>query len=884
LNKKIVIIDGNSLINRTFYALPIHMANKEGLHTNAIYGFVNILNKIYKDYNPDYITVAFDMKKPTFRHNEFKEYKAGRKKMPEELAEQMPVLKEVLDAFNIHRVELEGFEADDLIGTLAKFCENKDVSPIIITGDKDALQLASDKTKVLITKKGISTLEEYGYDEVLDKYGVTPTEFIDVKGLMGDKSDNIPGVPGIGEKTAIKLIKEHKSIENLLGNLEGLTKKMKEKLTENAEQAILSKRLATIIVDVPVEVSLDELKREEPNRERVIELFNKLEFKKLLKDFHIKKEKKEHVESDKEVNIIDSIEKAKSLNEKIIENKEFVLKIFSDHNNIRDEKIIGTFILVQNEIYFIKDDNLLEELKKVLEDNHIKKIGYEIKQDMISLKEYDIKLDGILMDVKLGAYLIDPSKKDYHISNIYDEFLDEYIENEEELLGKGKGKLNYSQLEEEKLMSYGGNLVTAVSKLGGPIEERMKEDDLYELYMDVELPLIKVLGSMEYIGFKVDREKLKEIGKELDEKIISLTAQIYAYADEEFNINSTKQLGVILFDKLDLPPVKKTKTGYSTNAEVLEKLYDKHDIIPRIIEYRQLVKLKSTYVDGLESVISEKTGKIHSSFNQMVTATGRISSTEPNLQNIPIKLEMGRNIRKVFVPTSDEYTLLDADYSQIELRVLAHICDDENLIEAFRKGQDIHKTTASKVFDVPMDSVTSIQRSKAKAVNFGIVYGISDYGLSENLHITKKEAKKYIDEYLNKYHGVKEYMENIVKEGKEHGYVTTLLNRRRYIPELKAKNFNLRSFGERTAMNTPIQGTAADIIKIAMVKVYERLKENNLKSRLILQVHDELIIEVHKDEMDMVKNILKEEMENAVSLQVPLDIDMNEGVSWYETK
>lgn len=887
-DKKIVIIDGNSLINRTFYALPL-LSTKDGVYTNAVYGFVNVLYKIFEDYAPDYIAVAFDRKAPTFRHKAFDEYKAGRKKMPSELAQQLPILKEVLDAFNIHRVEIDGFEADDLIGTLVKFCEEKNLAPIVITGDRDALQLASNKTKILITKKGISSLESYDENGVLERYEVTPKQFIDVKGLMGDKSDNIPGVPGIGEKTAIKLIKEFGSIENLLNNIDNVSSnKLRDKIAEYAEQVVLSKKLATIIVDVPVEISLEELKVEAPNTDALLTLFNRLEFRKLIEKLKGSEEKQEDRIKPCNIHVIGSAEALKSLKEKIKRHGSFCLKVFHEGKDIKNDPILGISIMISEEESYFMDThhntNIIHSLKDVFEDGTIKKYGHQIKKDILALRQYDILMNGIAFDSAIALYLIDPTRTNYEISDIAAEYLSVMIPSEEEVFGKGKKRIAYGEIGQEKLIQYGNNWCDTVRKSKDLLIKQIKEYGLEELYYDVEIPLIEVLAEMEFQGFMVDRNMLDTLGRELDEKIECLTAEIFREAGEAFNINSTKQLGGILFDKLGLPPIKKTKTGYSTNIEVLEKLYNKHSIIPKIIEYRQLVKLKSTYIDGLIAVINGATHKIHSSFNQTVTATGRISSTEPNLQNIPIKLEIGREIRKVFVPTNENYMLLDADYSQIELRVLAHISQDKHLIEAFEQGQDIHTATASKVFKVPIDEVTSLQRSRAKAVNFGIVYGISDYGLSENLHITKKEAQKYIDEYFSQYDGVRQYMENIVKEGKEKGFVTTLLNRRRYIPELKSKNFNLRSFGERTAMNTPIQGSAADIIKIAMIRVYKQLRDRGLRSKLILQVHDELVVEVHKDEMEEVKEMVLYEMEHAIDLDVQLKVDMNIGSNWYNAK
>lgn len=883
-----MIIDGNSLINRAYYAIPL-LNTKSGTYTNAVYGFVNMLYKVIEDYQPDYIAVAFDRKTPTFRHLEFGDYKAGRKKMPPELAQQIPILKDVLDAFQIYRVEIDGFEADDLIGTLARYSENKNIQSIIITGDKDALQLASPNVQILITKKGISNLEIYDDRKVLEVYGVTPKQFIDLKGLMGDKSDNIPGVPGIGEKRGVKLIKKFGSIENLLNNLDKLSSSLlKNNLEKYDRQAVLSKRLATIVTDVPVEITLEEMRFKGPNNDKLFSLFHKLEFYSLLNKFY-KKGKEENIVFDgKQVPIIHSLEELDSLKEKVKNNGFFYLKVFYDGKDLMNYSIAGISILMNEESYWFidtrKDKSIIENLRDIFEDKDIKKYGHQLKQDIIVLKSKKIKLEGISFDTAIAAYLIDSIRATYEIDEISMEYLGNKIPTEEDIIGKGKKRISYIEMDIEALAKYGYQYCCAVYYLRNILVEKIKEYDFKKLYYEVELPLVEVLADIEFQGFKVNKDKLEEIGKDLEQKILQLTNTIYKEAGEEFNVNSPKQLGEILFDKMGLPPIKKTKTGYSTSIEVLEKLYNHHPIIPKIIEYRQLVKVKSTYIDGLSTEINDITHKIHSSFNQTVTSTGRISSTEPNLQNIPIKMDIGRQIRKVFIPTNDKYLLLDADYSQIELRVLAHMSKDPNLIEAFHKGQDIHKATASKVFNVPIEQVTPLQRNNAKAVNFGIVYGISDYGLSENLHITRKEAKKYIDEYFNKYKGVKIHMDNAVRDAKEKGYVTTLLNRRREIPEIRSKNFNLRSFGERTAMNTPIQGSAADIIKIAMVRVYQQLKNKNLKSKVILQVHDELILEVHKDELEEVKEIVKWQMENAVILDVPLEVEMNIGNNWYDTK
>lgn len=890
LEEKMIIIDGNSLINRAYYAMPL-LNTKSGVFTNAVYGFVNMLYRVLEDYQPDYIAVAFDRKAPTFRHLEFEPYKAGRKKMPPELAQQIPILKNVLDAFQIYQIEIDGFEADDLIGTLARYCENKNIRSFIVTGDKDALQLVSSKVQVLITKKGISSLEIYDEQAVIETYGITPEQFIDLKGLMGDKSDNIPGVPGIGEKTGTKLIREFNSIENLLQNLDQVSSSAtRKKLEEYAQQAILSKRLATIVTDVPVELSIEKMRYREPNYDKLFSLFRELEFYSLLDRIDKNKQKEDVAaeKTEKQIIIVDSDDGLDTVKEKIKKAGFFYFKIFYDGEMVGSYTIAGVSLLIDEEthcFFDVRDDShKIQYLKDIFEDPDIKKYGHQIKQDILALKCLEISVKNISFDTAIAAYLIDPTRNTYEISSIAAEYLGKTIEKEEEIIGKGKKKVGYLAIDIDKIAQYGFDYCCITRELMSFLSKKIEEYDLQKLYNEVEIPLIEVLADMEFRGFRVDQDKLEEIGKSLEQKILQLTDEIYQEAGETFNINSTKQLGEILFERLKLPPIKKTKTGYSTNIDVLEKLYHRHPIIPKIIEYRQFMKIKSTYIDGLKTAIHEKTGKIHSSFNQTITSTGRISSTEPNLQNIPIKMDIGRQIRKVFVPTSADYLLLDADYSQIELRVLAHISQDPDLIEAFHNELDIHAATASKVFNVPIDQVTPLQRSRAKAVNFGIIYGISDYGLSENLHITRKEAQRYIDEYFDKYKGVKAYMDRVVQEGRDKGYVTTLLNRRREIPEILSKNFNLRSFGERTAMNTPIQGTAADIIKIAMVQVYQRLKEQNLKSSLILQVHDELILEVHKDEVEQVKEMVQWEMEHAMALDVPLKVEISIGENWYDTK
>ncbi len=878
LEKTLVIIDGNSIINRAFYALP-EMNNKDGLKTNAIYGFTTMLFKIIDTYKPTHISVAFDRKAPTFRHKEFEEYKAGRKKMPDELKEQFEPLKELLDKFNINRLEIDGYEADDIIGTVSKKAEENGFKVYIVTGDKDAIQLASNKTTTLITRKGVGEVDEYDFNSVIEKYEMTPDQFIDLKGLMGDKSDNIPGVPGIGEKTGIKLIKEFSNIEGIIENIESLKGSVKKKIEENKDLAIMSKRLATIIRDVPVDFELENLEYGDFNKNDVVEAFKYLGFTSLItKIIDITGE-------EEEINIeIEEISNIDEFIEVVNENKEIILKTVRKEGNILDKNIMYIFIMINEEkIYYIKENNILN-IKSILESSEIRKKGYNLKEDYIALRPYGIKLENMNFDITIAEYLIDStSSTSYEYDAIAMKYLTKKIKSKEDILGKGAKAKKYEDLEFEELSAHITSIISTTNQVSQQMEEKLKETDMDGLFYHVEMPLVEVLGEMEFTGIKVDKNKLHELGNEFKEIINKLEVEIYDIAGEKFNINSPKQLGVILFEKLELPVVKKTKTGYSTNAEVLDKLRDKNPIVDKITEYRQLVKLNSTYVEGLLSIINPIDGRIHSSFNQTITTTGRISSTEPNLQNIPVKLEMGRNIRKVFISEEDNQ-LVDADYSQVELRVLAHMSQDETMIEAFKNNEDIHTKTASQVFNVGMDEVTSKQRSDAKAVNFGIVYGKSDFGLSEDLHIPVKQAKEYIENYFNKYNKIKEFMDQVIEGATENGYVATILNRRRYIPEIKSSNFMLRNAGKRAAMNAPIQGSAADIIKIAMVNVYNKLEEKELKSKLILQVHDELIVEATSDEIDIVKNIVRDEMEKAISMEVNLDVDLNIGKSWFDTK
>ena len=882
MEKRLIIIDGNSIINRAFYALP-DMSNSEGLKTNAIFGFVRMMFKIIEDYQPTHMSVAFDKKAPTFRHKQYADYKAGRKKMPDELAQQLQPLKDLLDKFNINRLELEGYEADDLIGTVARLGEENDFKVYIVTGDKDAIQLASHKTTTLITKKGVGEVEEYDYDSVLERYEMTPTQFIDLKGLMGDKSDNIPGVPGVGEKTGIKLLKQYSTIENLIEHTDELKGSIKKKIEENKDLALMSKELATIITNVPIEVKLEDLEYGDYNKDDVVEKFKEFGFTSLITklldieggETTIKEEidlKIEHLD-----NVEDFIKKAE-------ENKKVIIDVIGKEGNILDKRVLYVFLSLDgNEIYYVNEDEL-PQIKTLLSNPEIKKHGYDLKEDYILLKPYEIELNSMDFDITIAEYLIDSkSSTSYECSAIAMKYLTRKIKSKEDLLGKGAKAKKFDEIEFDELSAYIGDILNTVNGVYPKMEEKLKETEMDGLFYHVEMPLVEVLGSMEYIGMKVDKDQLNELKEKITTIINELENEIFELAGEPFNINSPKQLGVVLFEKLGLPVIKKTKTGYSTNAEVLEKLRDKHEIIDKITEYRQIVKLNSTYVEGLLKIINPKTGRIHSSFNQTITTTGRISSTEPNMQNIPVKTEMGRDIRKVFV-ADENCKLVDADYSQVELRVLAHMSGDENMIDAFKHGEDIHSKTASQIFDVDIKDVTSKQRIEAKAINFGIIYGKTDFGLSQDLNIPVATAKAYIDSYFNKYPKIKEFMDEAVESATETGYATTILNRRRYIPEIKASNFIVRNQGKRFAMNAPIQGSAADIIKVAMVNVYNKLKENNMKSKLILQVHDELIVEAVYEELEMAEKIVREEMENAQSMDVKLDVDLNTGDSWYETK
>lgn len=874
--KKLVLIDGNSIAYRAFFALPL-LNNDKGIHTNAVYGFTMMLNKIMEDEKPTHILVAFDAGKTTFRHKTFGEYKGGRQKTPPELSEQFPFIRELLDAYGIQRYELENYEADDIIGTLSLSAEKEGYEIKVISGDKDLTQLSSDHTTVGITRKGITDIEEYTPAHVMEKYGLTPEQIIDMKGLMGDPSDNIPGVPGVGEKTAIKLLKEFSTLENLLDSIDQVTgSKLKEKLEEFKDQAVMSKELATIERKAPVEVSVENVAYEGFEREKVVALYKELGFHSLLEKLGGETSSNEQLELEE----IEFVTPDVINDDLFADDNYFYVEMLDD--NYHFAEIIGFSLVNENGYYYFPTELALqsESFKKWAEDETKKKTVYDAKRSEVSLRRYDIHLKGANFDTLMASYIINPSESIDDISTIAKKY-GINIQSDESFYGKGaKRKTPEATLLAEHLVRKS----LAMFDLKQKLEDELKTNEQYELFTELEMPLSLILADMESCGIKVDKERLQRMGSEIHDRLIEIEGNVYELAGEKFNINSTKQLGVILFEKLNLPTLKKTKTGYSTSADVLEKLADDHEIIEHILNYRQLGKLQSTYIEGLLKVINPKTGKIHTRYQQTLTATGRLSSIDPNLQNIPIRLEEGRKIRQAFVPSEQGWIIFAADYSQIELRVLADIAGDEKLIQAFKDDLDIHTKTAMDVFHVNADEVTSNMRRQAKAVNFGIVYGISDYGLSQSLGITRKDAGIFIERYLDSYPGVKDYMDDIIHFAKQKGYVSTLLQRRRYIPEITHRNFNIRSFAERTAMNTPIQGSAADIIKKAMIDMADALKDYGLKTRLLLQVHDELIFEAPEEEIETLKKLVPDVMENALELKVPLKVDYSYGPTWFDAK
>ena len=865
--KKLLILDSNSILNRAYYGIRFLSAS-DGTPTNAIYGFLNILFKLINEEKPDFVCGAFDLKAPTFRHKMYGEYKAGRKPMPDDLKVQMPYAREILSAMGVPVLEIEGYEADDIIGTVSAICDRENIKCLIATGDKDDLQLVSDNTNVILTvsRMGKSETVCYGIKEVKEKYNVTPTEFIDVKALMGDPSDNIPGVAGIGEKTATKLIAEHHCIEALYENLEnyGVKGATLQKLIDGQESAKLSKELATICRSVPIEFDVESCafsEEELSEREEFIKLLERLELNSFIKKLGGAKKTV--------TNFFENLKEAKSIKE--LGNRISCVIKRSGKNAVAAAFSNG------KAVYSVYGEESEDILKSVLEDKTKEVYMFNMKEEYVALSD-NMEFSNVKADLAIAAYLLNPSKSEYTVFGA----LKDYIGAEPPEEKEANTQMSLFDDEKQKDDTF-EKMAFSILPIWEIMEKELKDKGLEKLFSEIEMPLIYVLGDMEKEGITVDKEELERFGRKLSEDIERLTGEIYSLVGEEFNINSPKQLGPVLFEKLELKPAKKTKTGYATGADVLEKLRGKHPVIEKILEYRQLTKLKSTYCDGLSAVVDKETGRIHSIFNQTVTVTGRLSSTEPNLQNIPTRTALGREIRKMFIAGQGN-VLLDADYSQIELRILAHLSGDKVMTEAYKNGDDIHSVTAAQVFDVPLEEVTPKMRSFAKTVNFGIVYGMGEFSLAQDLKISIGEARKYITNYKTRYSGMNEYLEKTKEMAKEEGFVRTLYGRVRYIPELRSPNFNIRSFGERAASNAPIQGTAADIIKIAMVRVHKRLKEEGLLSKLILQVHDELILEVPEEEISKAERVLREEMENAAKLSVPLVVEMAHGKSWYDAK
>ena len=904
--EKLLLIDGNSIANRAFYGIMGNkmLTAKDGRYTNAVYGFLAIMFKILDDLKPDYMAVSFDLKAPTARHNLYKEYKANRHGMPEELAQQMPMIKEILNAMNIDIVQKEGYEGDDILGTLAKFGENKNLEVTILSGDRDTFQLATDKVTIRIprTKAGKTETEDYDRKKVMDEYGLEPKALIEVKGLQGDTSDNIPGVPGIGPKTAISLIQKYGTIENLYKKIEegedDLKGKQKENIVQNKDMAILSRTLGEIDVNVPLDDTLENLKVEEWDRKKVLELFQEWNFKRYIEKFNLEGTISESNSEQKDLNNLFKINEQVSISEakEIVEKQKrlFFCLTLNDNNNqeniIKKEiSAISIYDNEKNEVYYIRktNDEFDTFLKNIFENEKIEKIGYELGNVYILLKQIGITMQNLKCDITVQSYILDPTVGKYPIDGLIEKYLElninEYLEkngvNDEKqiTLFESNEKEVDSQIYKSAFYAY------SIYELSNLLRAKLEEIEAIELFEQIDMPTVEVLADMQWNGMHIEEKELVEFGDILKDGLEVLTGEIYNIAGMEFNINSPKQLGEVIFEKMGLPVKKKTKSGYSTAEDVLEKLRNYSPIIEKILDYRQLSKLNSTYVEGLKPYINPKTQRIHSFFHQTITATGRISSTEPNLQNIPTRIEFGKRLRKVFKPDEGN-VYIDADYSQIELRVLAHMSEDKHMIEAFNNGEDIHKQAAAKVLHKPQEEVTKEERSSAKAVNFGIVYGISEFGLGEQLGIGRKEAKRYIDQYLEEYSGIRQYMTDVVEEAKEKGYAKTMFNRRRYISELSSNNYMVREFGKRAAMNTPIQGTAADIMKIAMINVYRELKKQGLEAKIVLQVHDEMMIEAPIEEKEKVKEILKENMEKAAKLKVPLIAEISEAENWYECK
>ena len=910
--ERLVLVDGNSIMNRAFYGImgSKMLMTEDGTYTNAVYGFLAILFKIIEDLNPKYLAVSFDLKAPTARHKMYEGYKANRHGMPDELASQMPIIKDILRDMNITIIEKEGYEADDVLGTLSKRGEKEGLDVTILSGDRDTFQLTSDHITVRIprTKSGKTEVEDFDRSRIKEVYGLEPVQLIEVKGLQGDTSDNIPGVPGVGEKTALSMVQTYGSIENIYkeleeGKAETIKGKTREKMLENKELALLSKTLGTINLEAPIEESINDLEVKEWDKQKVYEDFKKLKFNRYIERFKLNElgissevKTEENIEEQFEIKQI-NLKEINNITDKIKENKEFIYYFNKEKDdkadNIINKNITSVSILLDNIVYYsnIENEEELQNLKEIFEDELVKKIGYKLGEDYVILKEHGITMQNIYFDMEIAAYLLNPTTNQYKLKDLINQYVgvdvDEYLEK------KGISNTQNKQMNlfdtaqdtsiDEVKREENSFIVFQMKKLNNILNSKLEEVNQLELFKNIEMPLVEVLAKMQYNGMYLDKEELIAFGEELKKQLEVLTKEIYSLAGEEFNINSTQQLGTILFEKLKLTTSKKTKKGYSTDVDALEKIKNEHPIVEKILEYRSLMKLNSTYVEGMLPYVNKKTNRIHSYFHQTVTATGRISSTEPNLQNIPTRIELGKRLRKVFKP-KEGYIFIDADYSQIELRVLAHISQDEHMLQAFKDGEDIHKQAASKVLGIPIEEVTKEQRSNAKAVNFGIVYGISDFGLAEQLGISRKKAKEYIEQYLEKYSGIKNFMNNVVEKAKEQGYVETLFHRRRYIPELKSNNYMVREFGKRAAMNTPIQGTAADIMKIAMVNLNEELDKSKIDAKIILQVHDELILEAKIEDKEKAKELLKKSMESAISLSVPLEVEVSEATNWYEAK
>lgn len=886
MKKKLVLLDGNSLFNRAFFALPPLM-NKKGFYTNAIYGFATMTNSIIESHHPDYMAVAFDLKAPTFRHQQYGDYKAGRKGMPDELRMQVEPLKKMVDAMGIARAEFEGYEADDIIGTLSAYGEEEGLEVIIVTGDKDALQLASQNTTILITKKGISEVEAYDDKMVFERYGLTPTEFIDLKALMGDKSDNIKGVAGIGEKTGIKLLQEYKSIEGIYDNIDSIKGATKTKLENDKESAFLSKKLAKIVRNMPIELDLEELAYKGANVAELAEMYRDFEFTSLLSKLS-KSEGYESINPDRsQQDIAQATEKELvfDFDLSVFAQKDQPIYLAVDAEKIsvsNDYTIRRAYVQLGEKVYVVPTERIVE-LKALLEEPSNSVIGHDLKTIYKAFLSYGIEIADLAFDTEIAEYVIDANGGNYSIEFVNSKYALDAYESLEEILGKGKAQIDSMLADQERLHRYYKNVLRSVESLSEMMKKQIAEQGMEEVFYRIEMRLIKVLAKMEIEGFLIDQVLLGELSSEFEVQIAELEASIHEHAGEIFNINSPKQLGNILFEKLGLPHLKKTKTGYSTNIEVLEFLRGQHPIIEEIMEYRQITKLKSTYIDGLSNIIDRKSGKVHTTFSQTTASTGRLSSLDPNLQNIPIRTERGRKLRGLFI-AKEGCELIDADYSQIELRILAHLADDKKMIQAFADNVDIHTKTASEVFGVPIDEVSSDMRGAAKAVNFGIVYGISDFGLSNNLGISIAKAKEYIQQYLDKYEEVKKYLDDVIVEVEQSGFAETIYGRRRYVPELKAKNAVVRGFGKRLAMNTPIQGAAADIIKLAMIEVDEYLSQNHPDAKLLLQVHDELIIQARDEDAEAIRQEVQRIMEGSTKLKVELKVEAKIGKSWYDTK